>query len=254
MKNGENIFKETYSISNAVGNLPKHTPFSIPETYFEKFPTEILDLIAVTSTLGNDLEISALADVRNADQPFSLPENYFESFTQQLIKNITAASEIDLELQEHAPALVSLRKQNPYSVPLDYFEQLEIKTKSTETKVVRMFNKTVFMRFAAAACILGIIFVSYFSTNNVQREVASVTRTETDTTNNLTLEGMFSYLNEVDEIPNSTENELTISESNNLLVDLNQETIQQVLSEIHEEEIQEFIELSGISDNNNLTN
>ena len=254
MKNGDNILTETNSISSAVGNLSKHPPFSIPERYFEQFPTEILNLISTSSTPEVDLAIATLIDTRDAAQPFSLPDNYFETFTQQLIKRIAVASVIDLELQEHAPSLVSLRKQNPYNVPVNYFEQLEIKTHSKNTKVVQMFNKAVIMRFAAAACILGFIFISYFTTNNVQRDVASVTRIDSDTTSNLTLEGMFNYLNEVDEIPNSTENDLTLSESNNLLVDLNQETIKQVLSEIHEDEIQEFIELSGISDTNNMTN
>lgn len=64
---------------------------------------------------------------------------------------------------------------------------------------------------------------------------------------------MVSFLNEVHEVSNNTENEFTAEESNNMLVDLNQETIKQVLSEIHEDEMKEFIELTGISDNN-ITN
>jgi hypothetical protein len=254
MKNGDNILTETHSISTAVANLPKHTPFSVPLTYFEKFPIKILNLISKKSIHTDDSEVSLLIDSHRAAQPFSLPDNYFESFNQQLVKKIAGTSEIDMELLEHAPSLVPLRKENPYNLPLNYFEQLDIKIESKNTKVVRMFNKSMIIRFAAAACILGAFFISYYSTNNVEREIASVTKIDADATSNLTLEGMFSYLNEVDDNPNNTENELTISESNNLLVDLNQETIQQVLSEIHEEEIQEFIELSGISDNNNLTN
>ena len=254
MKNGDNILTETSSISSAVANLPKHIPFSIPETYFEKFPLQIWNLISEKSIHADDSEISLLIDARYAAQPFSLPDNYFESFNQQLVKKIAGTSEIDMELLEHAPSLVPLRNENPYNVPLNYFEQLDIKIESKKTKVVRMFNKSLIIRFAAAACTIGAFFVSYYSTNNVEREIASVSKIDVDKTDNLSLEGMFSYLNEVDEIPNGTENDFTVSESNNLLVDLNQETIKQVLSEIHEDEIQEFIELSGISDNNNLTN
>ena len=77
MKNGENIFTEINSLSPAVGNLPKHTPFSIPKTYFEKFPTEILELITVSSASRDNLEISTIVDVGHSDQTFSLPENYF---------------------------------------------------------------------------------------------------------------------------------------------------------------------------------
>jgi hypothetical protein len=213
-----------------------------------------VNLISDKSIHADDSKISLQIDVPRASQPFSLPDNYFETFSQQLVKKISGTSEIDMELLEHAPSLVPLRNENPYNVPLNYFEQLDIKIESKNTKVVRMFNKSLIIRFAAAACILGAFFVSYYSTSNVEREIASVTKVDVDKTNNLSLEGMFSYLNEVDEISNDTENDFTVSESNNLLVDLNQETIKQVLSEIHEDEIQEFIELSGISDNNNLTN
>lgn len=48
---------------------------------------------------------------------FSLPENYFDSFSSRLFKKITEEDEL-----KDYPLLVSLQKQNPFTVPADYFE------------------------------------------------------------------------------------------------------------------------------------
>jgi hypothetical protein len=186
-------------------------------------------------------------------QAFSIPTNYFESFSQQLVKKITNATETELELRELAPSLVSLRKENPFSVPLNYFEQINFKKPKATAKVFEMFKSKNLFRYAAAACIISILYFSYISTNTVEKNNALATNINVEKTNNLSVEGMVSYLNEVDEVSNNTENEFTLEESNNMLVDLNQETITQVLSEIHEDEMKEFIELTGISDND-MTN
>ncbi|HTA62736.1 MAG TPA: hypothetical protein VK835_09785 [Bacteroidia bacterium] len=51
---------------------------------------------------------------------FSLPENYFDSFSSRLFKKIAEEDEL-----KDYPTLVSLQKQNPFTVPADYFELKE---------------------------------------------------------------------------------------------------------------------------------
>jgi hypothetical protein len=51
---------------------------------------------------------------------FSLPENYFDSFSSRLFKKIAE----DEELKGY-PLLVSLQKQNPFTVPAGYFDLKE---------------------------------------------------------------------------------------------------------------------------------
>ena len=51
---------------------------------------------------------------------FSLPENYFDSFSSRLFKKITENDEL-----KDYPLLVSLQKQNPFTIPVDYFELKE---------------------------------------------------------------------------------------------------------------------------------
>ena len=116
-----------------------------------------------------------------------------------------------------------------------------------------MLKSKNFFRYAAAACLISVLYFTYLTTNTVEKNDILATNINVEKTNGLSVEGMVSYLNEVDEVSDNTENEFTPEESNNLLVDLNQETIKQVLSEIHEDEMKEFIELTGISENN-MTN
>jgi hypothetical protein len=255
MKNGENILIETCSISSAVGNLPKTNPYSLSEEYFSEFPSKIYQLIfnSSASTEKEDVLTTLRDDSLKSTQAFSLPTNYFNSFSHHLVKKIASTSEIELELQELAPSLLSLKKENPFKIPANYFEQIKITKPKEKAKVVGMFTSKTFFRYAAAACFVSILYFSYFATNTALKENTLATTISVEKTNNLSDEGMVSFLNEVDEVSNNTENEFTAEESNNMLVDLNQETIKQVLSEIHEDEMKEFIELTGISDNN-ITN
>jgi hypothetical protein len=51
---------------------------------------------------------------------FSLPENYFDSFSSRLFKKIAEEEEL-----KDYPLLVSLQKQNPFTVPAGYFDLKE---------------------------------------------------------------------------------------------------------------------------------
>ena len=51
---------------------------------------------------------------------FSLPENYFDSFSSRLFKKIAEEEEL-----KDYPLLVSLQKQNPFTIPAGYFDLKE---------------------------------------------------------------------------------------------------------------------------------
>jgi hypothetical protein len=255
MKNGHTILEETSSISTTVGNLPKTNPYSLNKEYFSEFPSNIFQLILVSSASREqeDMLLTLRDDSLKSTQGFSLPTNYFENFSHHLVKKIAEKSEIELELQELAPSLLSLKEENPFKIPANYFEQIKITKPKENAKVIKMFTSKTFFRYAAAACFVSILYFSYLATNTELKENTLATTINVEKTNNLSDEGMVSFLNEVDEVSNNSENEFTAEETNNMLVDLNQETITQVLSEIHEDEMKEFIELTGTSDND-MTN
>jgi hypothetical protein len=56
----------------------------------------------------------------------------------------------------------------------------------------------------------------------------------------------------VDEIKDGNDNDTPITAENNLLVDINQETISQVLQEIPENDIKQFIDQTGSTEYKSL--
>ena len=59
-------------------------------------------------------------DPEGEGKHFALPENYFDSFSTRLLKKIAA----DDELKEY-PILSSLQKNNPFTIPANYFASKE---------------------------------------------------------------------------------------------------------------------------------
>ena len=214
MKNEPNISSELSSISAAVANLPKNTPFYLPKGYFESFPTQIIETIHLRNDQDGQADQQLSITMNREDNGFSVPGGYFEGFSAQLMEKI---------------------KETP---------------QKEEAKIIGIFGLKNILKYAVAACIAGTIFFSYLGIRDseAQKQVASLHKTEAPS--DLSMEGIVSYLEETEEPSQTTEAELTITETDNLLVDLDQETISQVLTELQENEIKNFIEESEISDIN----
>jgi hypothetical protein len=117
--------------------------------------------------------------------PYAVPAGYFADFTEILMNRIrfetvglgepaTAISSGD-EISEISPLLASLKNKNTYQVPTGYFQSLNPKipvpqnipsklaaiSGSNRTKKISVPMRIV--RFAAAACIVGLIGVVSFN-------------------------------------------------------------------------------------------
>lgn len=117
--------------------------------------------------------------------PYAVPAGYFEDFTEILMSRIRfeaidfegSAGDISSkdEISEISPLLASLKSSNPYHVPTGYFESLSAKiplTENSPSKLVALpgSNKTRkismpmrIVRYAAAACIVGLIGIVSFN-------------------------------------------------------------------------------------------
>jgi hypothetical protein len=117
--------------------------------------------------------------------PYAIPGGYFEGFAEILMNRIrleaagyeepvTGISSKE-EIKEISPLLAGLRNKNPYQVPQGYFESLNLKIPVTEnipSKLVALprSEKTRkisipmrIVRYAAAACIVGLIGIVSFN-------------------------------------------------------------------------------------------
>ena len=121
--------------------------------------------------------------------PYVIPIGYFEDFAEILMYRIrleaagfgeinsTSAPE---EIAEISPLLAGLKNKNPYRVPAGYFENLDTKVQvaekvSPKLAVVPHLNKTKkisipmrIVRYAAAACIVGMIGITTFNLTHHQ--------------------------------------------------------------------------------------
>lgn len=142
-----------------ISKLPAIVPYKTPENYFENLPDNILDKINTASLqLPN----------RRQQDVFTVPEGYFDGFANSVIDKIKAQNDVRQELEEISPLLNTISKDNVYSLPETYFEELNPLTQAAKNKpsakVVSMGSKSRrWINYAAAACISAVLFGSgYF--------------------------------------------------------------------------------------------
>jgi hypothetical protein len=125
--------------------------------------------------------------LRRADAlqvPYVIPAGYFEDFTEILMSRIRfEASGLEErngvsaqeEIADISPLLAGIRNKNPYQVPVGYFKSPNKKIQVTEnipSNLVSLSrsNKTKklsvpmrIIRYAAAACVVGMIGITIFN-------------------------------------------------------------------------------------------
>lgn len=151
------ILKELEQISKAVAQINRKTPYTVPVGYFETLHTVIMARIAAG---GN--EENSLLQVAGKEMPQDLPLGYFDTLAENILSKIKTQQEqtVAEELNELSPVLAGLSKTHLYEVPVGYFESQAdnlIQQTTTKTKVVIMFSRKLWMQYAAAAVVFGMI-------------------------------------------------------------------------------------------------
>jgi hypothetical protein len=122
--------------------------FTVPVNYFEDLPATIL------SHVTQQLPSSAL--------PFAVPENYFDGLANNILQKIktnTAEETVAEELQNISGFVANIPKTNVFTVPENYFNQLgvNIPANKEEAKVEHITSTKRWVRYVAAACVIGLI-------------------------------------------------------------------------------------------------
>jgi hypothetical protein len=99
--------------------------------------------------------------------PYEVPADYFESLGNNLMQSVRESDDYHTAKEELAtisPLLSGMTKQMPFNLPKDYFENLNSDLQSKlnnqrTTKIVSISSRKWF-RYAAAAMVIGIIFLS----------------------------------------------------------------------------------------------
>jgi len=141
--------------------LPLHVKepvFSVPEGYFENFAASVLARIKKETAVSAADELASLSPLLaglSKKMPYDVPQNYFSTLSDD-VPALVQDDELPAILAGHP-------KTNPYEVPSGYFDnlpgQVVAKVAPKQAKVVA-FNRTRWMRVAAAALVAGAIAIS----------------------------------------------------------------------------------------------
>lgn len=167
---------------------------------------------------------------------FEAPEGYFLQLSNHILEKINSQN---TEKETLSPLLQSLRKENPYSVPKDYLEQFSVEVNKQQTKIIPIFSLKTVLKYAVAASIIGIIttFVSLFFNNDRQSTIAKSKDEAAISTDAYAL-----FLNETASIEEG-QTETSEDDTQTLLVQMDAKMVSEILTEIPESEISNYIDL-----------
>jgi len=159
----KDIIQELNDLGSNLATLAQNI-YSVPEGYFEGFATEVINRIK-----AEEAGLEYLSSIPK-ENPYQVPVGYFGVLAENIMKKIRKHADYQTskeELESISPLLSSLNKKPVYSVPEDYFENFEVTVKSKpETKLISITYRR-WLRYAAAAMVIGIITVGSILINNI---------------------------------------------------------------------------------------
>lgn len=155
MQNRNEITVELAAILTADVVWPVAIPYRVPAGYFNELSDIILDRVRT--------------NLPGKSNVYTLPDNYFDQLPAHVLQAIRHA-EVSDELQEVAPFLSTIPKKDPYHV--HELPALDVQTiiqgqQNDSGKIVAMAapKKHLWMRYAAAAIMTGVLITAAFIYN-----------------------------------------------------------------------------------------
>jgi len=215
--------------------------YEVPTEYFERFPYTMLQLMnaEVGEILSQKITGSYPDNITN---PFSVPDGYFDTLPETVLdrvkqkENLMAAAE---EIASISPLLSGINKQMPYEVPAGYFENNFSEINKKPAKVVAFnFTGKTWLRYAAAAIVIGFISISGFLYFNQSSKIDPLKNPEAWVKNNtkkITTDELESFIElsniETVALEPSIQNPVKSSEMEELMEDVPDTDIQKFLNE-----------------------
>ncbi|HEV8273352.1 MAG TPA: hypothetical protein VGQ04_18690 [Chitinophagaceae bacterium] len=165
MTNRNTILNELKELRSSLGSYSPQNIYTVPNGYFERLPTQILNRIKALETTDAKDELKYLSPLLSnvsKEMPYAVPAGFFQNISEDVLKNIGEHEDYQTSEEEIgtlSPLLNSLKNKNPYSVPVGYFETLETKIEKKETKVISITRRRWY-RLAVAAVVIGIVAIS----------------------------------------------------------------------------------------------
>lgn len=175
MENRSQIEQELAEIGVNIAASRFINPYRVPAGYFDALPGQVLSVV----TTGAFLDSART-------QPFRVPAGYFEGLAADVlgkIKTREVLNEVREELEEVAPLLNTISRNEVYKVPAGYFESAGFATAMAgkkEGKVITLRIARKWMQYAAAAVMAGVLVMSafVFTGNGPKRDDGNIVTSE----------------------------------------------------------------------------
>ena len=244
MQRKQTIIEELMNMGSL---LHEHQPaqiYQVPEGYFENLPNLLL------------FKISAEEETDKFTLPdtYKVSTEYFDSFPSKMIDIVKAGEEVSVseELATLSPLLSSIKRETPYTVYEDYFENLNsLPANKQEAKVVSFYKPKSWLRYAAAALVIGIIGLSgiwFYNQNSIIDPVDDPyawVKEKTKSISNDDLESFIELANiETSAINININNPVKTAEMNELMKDVPEAEINEFLNQTPSQAITEDLILN----------
>ena len=229
---------------NILNGLQSQPTFNIPEGYFESFADKLMGRIRAEEAGSPSEELESLSPMLSQlskTNPFSLPEGYFNKLSANVVSGAKAVEFVNNELENLPPVMEGLKDKKTYEVPVGYFDSFPNSVlyniqKPAQAKVISIHRKFNWMRYAAAAMVVGIILTStFFIFNNDKKAIAKVDEKQlADSLHNVNDEDILNYMQSHNiAMPEGGGNTVAT-------IDANDEAANDLLADISDSELQQY--------------
>ena len=178
MLGNNTIEEELRSETPTLAGIVNKYVYAIPVDYFENIAASVLGKINNESENEN-----AFTNLT----PYSIPELYFENLSAIILQKTKQTKSLNTvvdELDNIAPLLNTISKEQIYSIPQGYFintPSIESQTHQKQGKLIAFYFTKIY-KLAAAAVITGIVatgsYIFMSKENTVQQAIIEASNTE----------------------------------------------------------------------------
>lgn len=165
MNTKNNILQELNELNSLLAGSVAQTPYTLPAGYFDGLAEQMIRRLKALEAVNAADEIGYLSPLLSGlskQNLYTISAGYFESLEESVAFVASGVNELSAknELETISPLLSGLKKTTPYSVPDGYFEQLttipSVEINKPAAKVVSMSGRK-WWKLAAAAAVIGVI-------------------------------------------------------------------------------------------------
>ncbi len=157
METTTDILNELTSISPLIAGMNKVNVFTVPQGYFESIGNTVLACLMEGHETVYPKKITQYPDI---------PKGYFDHLADSILDKIKATETAADEIRNLSPLLYGIQNNEIFEVPDGYFAHISDnilnKVKPQSNKVISMRRQNVFIKYAVAAMMAGVIALGLY--------------------------------------------------------------------------------------------